>query len=209
MQLDNCYFDQLSYWTILDTWHLTALGSHQCVANMRVGRSSHSWKPWKWHLDHWQVLWSISRINYFTALWQITDPTCLASRCCQNIRCFGHTLQLSICYPCFWSGERQITCNRQYFAPQNRQMNSRFHLGAEGVNRLLWVHQSEPCQCESTSAFLGVSALFKARIHCQRSAQFPQGKPRIVMLREKVEVWRNKDSQSCLFHGNWKFVSSF
>ncbi len=25
----------------------------------------------------------------------------------------------------------------------------------------------------------------------------------------KVEVWRNKDSQSCLFHGNWKFVSTF
>ncbi len=64
--------------------------------------------------------------------------------------------------------------NRQYFTPQNRQMNSWFHSGAEELNRTLSALQSEPCKCElAWSMFSWVRLVFsklQCRIHCPRIA---------------------------------------
>ena len=70
-----------------------------------------------------------------------------------------------------------VVRNMEYFAPQNRQINIRFHSGAEDRSWPLSALQGESWNCEMNwSLLLGVTSHSKTIIHCQRSARFPQGK---------------------------------
>ncbi len=72
------------------------------------------------------------------------------------------------------SGKLGSPTNRKYFTPQNCQINSYFHSGAKDRSHLFRVSHANARR--TGHFFLGVHAPFKAIIHCQRSARFPQGK---------------------------------